>query len=140
MSALNLDELEALARKATPGKRQYQPWSSYAGPKGDYVESILFDEGGEELTRGLPDADGDLIAALDPGTVLALIERARKAEQECDALAKKIEHVREVLAYEPIECPEHPDGDPVTCGWKRDIISIRHIIDQTKEGEHECEA
>ena len=73
-----LDELVALAGKATPGKRHFQHWSSCALPSGDYAESILFDEAGEEMTRGLLDADGEFIAALDPDTVRALTTQVRR--------------------------------------------------------------
>lgn len=76
-----LDELDALAQAATPGKRHFQHWSSCALPSGDYAESILFDESSEEMTRGLSDADGEFIAAADPDTVRALITMARRAEE-----------------------------------------------------------
>lgn len=120
-----LDELDALAQAATPGKRHFQHWSSCALPSGDYAESILFDESSEEMTRGLSDADGEFIAALDPDTVRALIERVKTAEAERDALAAKIEHVRAwaVESHDPLA---HEGADSSQC---------LAIIDQTKEGE-----
>ena len=45
----------------------------------------------------------------------------------------KLYAIRAVLGEEPDPCPEHPDDDPITCGWKRDILDIRHILNDTKE-------
>ena len=59
----------------------FQPWGGQ-NQNGDYAESILFDAHGEELTYGLPNADGALIAAAPAllaavREVLAEVERFR---------------------------------------------------------------
>lgn len=50
-----------------------------------------------------------------------------------ERLSTKLAMVSLIVDDEPDPCPEHPNDDPVTCGWKRDIISIRHILNDTKE-------
>lgn len=59
-----LAEIKARAEAATEGPWDYQPWSQYALPSGDYAESILLanasDDG--EIIRGLRDEDGEFIA------------------------------------------------------------------------------
>lgn len=78
MSAERLREAARVLREragfATPGPWEFQPWSTYALPSGDYAESILmsahaFDG---EITRDLPDHDGDYIATMHPGVALAI--------------------------------------------------------------------
>ena len=39
--------------------------------------------------------------------------------------------IREALAGHP-RCDIHPDGDPITCGWKRAVASVQAALD--KEG------
>lgn len=50
---------------------------------------------------------------------------------------KKLEQVREILANEPDECPEHPDDDLILCGWRNDIFRIRRILNGNVEEELE---
>ena len=42
-----------------------------------------------------------------------------------DALAP----IRETLAGHP-RCDIHPDGDPITCGWKRAVASVQAALDK----------
>lgn len=42
-----------------------------------------------------------------------------------DALAP----IREALAGHP-RCDIHPDGDPITCGWKRAVASVQAALDK----------
>lgn len=87
MSDLDLDALEALAKDATPGPWEWEPegfmgcgqvWTngqgveggSIAGPTGDCYPRSGYS----------PKEDMQFIAAADPPTVLALIERVREAE------------------------------------------------------------
>jgi len=46
---------------------------------------------------------------------------------EVRELRRKLAAVRAILDDEP-ECDVHPDGDPVTCGWKYDIRRIRGVV------------
>ena len=43
-------------------------------------------------------------------------------------MADTLDAIRAVLADAPEPCPEHPDGDPITCGWKSDMIRVRRIL------------
>lgn len=89
LSAADLDRIEALSRGATPGPRvtRYRETAC----DGIYIGPIPASEDGEldwwEATRLVvtdtgaypPErADAEFIAALDPDTVLALVEAARK--------------------------------------------------------------
>ena len=47
------------------------------------------------------------------------------AEVRADALAP----IREALAGHP-RCDIHPDGDPITCGWKRAVASVQAVLDK----------
>lgn len=80
--------------------------------------------------------DSDIRAVLD---ALDAAERERAVEgeknlrhearlmEERDGLAAIIERVRANLSNAP-ECAEHPDGDPITCGWKADMLHVRKAL------------
>lgn len=79
-----LEHVEGLASRATEGPWDFQYW----GPQnqnGDYSESILFDHRGESLTYGLPDADGEFIAAARTD-VPQLVTEVRRLLAENDRL------------------------------------------------------
>ncbi|RLP68372.1 hypothetical protein D9V30_10305 [Mycetocola reblochoni] len=60
----HLTELrDATSRNGWQGIGYFQHWGGQ-NQNGDYAESILFDQRGEPLVYGLPDAHGDLIVAL----------------------------------------------------------------------------
>lgn len=101
LTSIDLDRLEELASKATPG-----PWCVDNLAK---VRSRL--DGGKGLIANVSDGhytlprevegclgNADFIAALDPQTVLALIERLRRAEKENIKL-------RDVLIWSEENCP-----------------------------------
>ena len=79
----------------------------------------------------------DLVAEVErPRTDLArMTERAEGAEvawtdtiTERDEALAAIERVRAALSNHP-RCDRHPDGGPVTCGWKRAVIDVQHALD-----------
>ena len=55
---------------------------------------------------------------------------ARDAEVRAQALAP----IREALADHP-RCDIHPDGDPITCGWKRAVASVQAALDHADQIE-----
>ena len=102
-------------------KRRGNPKGSYAWTLyGTYADAIL-----------LVNARKDLAWLLN-----AVARRDARCEDlavQLDAIRAVLDAIRAVLGEEPDTCPEHPDDDPVTCGWKRDILTIRHILNDTKE-------
>jgi hypothetical protein len=80
----------------------------------------------EELRR-LVSARDDEQTVRDALSMAAATIEARQAER--DGLASTLEQVRAILDDEP-ECAEHPDSDPVTCGWKYDIRRIRGVMEE----------
>jgi hypothetical protein len=141
LSDEELVRLDELAGDATPGR-----WSCFELPQPvGGSDATLHAEGGPVdtvWTTGLPPEIGGLgrfpdakfIAAADPDVVRALVAEVLESR-------RIISEVRAILDDEP-ECPEHPDDDPVTCGWKRDIQTIRHIIDTVPADalrEHDAE-
>ena len=48
-----------------------------------------------------------------------------RAEIRAQALAP----IRAALAGHP-RCDIHPDGDPITCGWKRAVASVQAALDK----------
>ena len=78
MTDEELDALEALAKKATPG-----PWKCRKSYYGNLYRVVQFDKGPPETsmytTSELEPGDARFIAALDPNTVLKIIAEARKA-------------------------------------------------------------
>ena len=77
---LNLDDLEAVARAATPGPWEAEPYLYMADDDRVRVTSPsdgpLFN-----LAEGVEPVNASHIAAFDPPTVLALITRIREAER-----------------------------------------------------------
>jgi len=77
----NLDELEKLAKEATPGKRR----NSYHPPSGcchvliGDRERVLATVASHTFPNKVVE-DGELIAACDPDTILGLIARIKKLE------------------------------------------------------------
>ena len=88
-------------------------------------------DGGEELQKRRGNPKGSYVWTLY-GTYAdaILLVNARKDLAWC---LDKLDAIRAVLGEEPDPCPEHPDDDPVTCGWKRDNLTIRHILNDTEE-------
>jgi len=76
---ISLDELEALAKAATPG-----PWRISIDSH-DGAHDVLSDHAGYRWIAGVDDAngcpDGHFIAACDPGTVHKLIAAAKAAKE-----------------------------------------------------------
>ena len=87
--SMNLNELEAIARAATPGPWQHLPYGGQ-NQNGDYSGGSIFDADGDYLLSEVSDAAGAHIATFDPPTVLALIAKLREAEAV-------IERVRSML-------------------------------------------
>ena len=120
-----IDEIRERLDEATPGlgeidggeelqKRRGNPKGSYTWTLyGTYADAIL-----------LVNARNDIAYLLG-----ALARR----DQRCEDLAVQLDAIRAVLSEEPDPCPEHPDDDPITCGWKRDNLTIRHILNDIKE-------
>lgn len=43
------------------------------------------------------------------------------------------ERIRECFSnYPDPRCDEHPDGDPISCGWKNAYISIMKYLEETE--------
>ena len=43
------------------------------------------------------------------------------------------ERIRECFSnYPDPRCEEHPDGDPISCGWKNAYISIMNYLEETE--------
>lgn len=128
LSDEDLDRLAELELAATDGPWVAEVWpvvrSMRAGRRTEGEVSVISSDGLYGVMEG-PDAE--FIAEMR-NAAPALIERVKTAEAERDALAAKIEQVRTVLAHEPSECLEHPEDDPVTCGWKYDIRRIRGVV------------
>ncbi|WP_437582708.1 ead/Ea22-like family protein [Paramicrobacterium sp. CJ85] len=78
MTDLDLAELERLAKAATPG-----PWSWCAKQTADGDSWAVLDSHDHALAMNTDGwvLDAEFIAATDPQTVLALIERAESAER-----------------------------------------------------------
>lgn len=124
-----IDEIRERLDKATPGvvridgsnKAHENPKSAYAWTfQGKLADAVL------------------LVHAHDD--IRWLLDTLARRDQRCEDLAASLDEtraalaaIRAVLDEEPEPCPEHPDDDPITCGWKRDIITIRHILNDTKE-------
>ena len=77
---LNLDDLEAVARAATPGPWEAEPYLYTADD--DWVRVTSPSDGPLfNLAEGVEPVNASHIAAFDPPTVLALITRIREAER-----------------------------------------------------------
>ena len=124
-----IDEIRDRLDKATPGpwKATYEPddrWTSITGQgHNDGGRWLLCPEVATCEGEDHPDADLIANAPADLAWCLGKIER----------LSTKLAMVSLIVDDEPDPCPEHPNDDPVTCGWGRDIISIRLILNDTKE-------
>jgi len=117
-----IDEIRERLDKATPG-----PWHLHSQEGGDIhdITGRVDDEHGVIIYAECESSDADLIANAPADLAWCL----RKIER----LSAKLAMVSLIVDDEPDSCPEHPDDDPVTCGWKRDIISIRLILNDTEE-------
>jgi len=71
--SIDLEQIKAAAREVTPG-----PWAAY----GTIVRDVYGSE--DQLADGLDIVHARYIAAADPTTVLALIERLERAEASRD--------------------------------------------------------
>lgn len=107
---LNLDDLEAVARDATPGPWIADPPSAWdTDDVGGYQlqaavrvkdsGSITWDDHGGEVFKP---ADAEFIATFDPPTVLALIAKLREAEAV----------IAEALNHDPL----HGSKEGLHCG------------------------
>lgn len=135
-------DVVARAREALDGIDPgwtFQRWGQQ-NQNGDWAPSILFDADGETLVYELPDREGAFIAAapalvrdlcaeveslralVESGktsTSSAVAEAAREVEARLRAEAV-VEGVRAAVGRHPDpDCDLHPDGDIISCGWKR---------------------
>lgn len=117
-----INEIRERLDKATPW-----PWHLHSQEGGDIhdITCHVDDEHGVIIYAECEQSDADLIANAPDDLAWCL----RKIER----LSTKLAMVSLIVDDEPDPCPEHPNDDPVTCGWKRDIISIRHILNDTEE-------
>ena len=98
---MNLEELERLAREATPG-----PWVSRRGfvmqpPEGMWETIIADTANGIESENWAKEfvQNGEFIAAANPATVLALIARIREWEaDDCPACRSDLNEIASVHA------------------------------------------
>ena len=51
------------------------------------------------------------------------------AAHDAEVRAQALAPIREALAGHP-RCDIHPDGDPVTCGWRRAVASVQAALDK----------
>lgn len=113
---LNLDDLEATAKAATPGPWR---WDEDFGENGDTGLALTNDARAEVVGAynwhccsfrddpTVEDNDAEHIAAFDPPTVLALIARLREAEANCHRACAAIGWDAAVAAM------RYEDGTPV---------------------------
>lgn len=140
ISDARLDELEKVAQEATPGPWYFQPWSSYALPSGDYAESILMANSmpDGEIARGIPNAEGEFIAAFNPAVVLELIGGLRQVRAELGDVFKtdipslKAERDAAVAVLDRVgELAELDRRCPCCTGYE----NILKVIGGSKDGE-----
>ena len=130
--SIDLAELERLAKAANCWGR----WAIWPDLKeGGFVhvgnaDGVIPD--GETATR--EDAEpnpiakcytpeiAEFIAALDPDTVLALVERVREAEA-------RIERIKQARANHPV-CELYEGDDAVSCGWKSVVLDIDKALEE----------
>ena len=51
------------------------------------------------------------------------------AAHDAKVRAQALAPIRAALAGHP-RCDIHPDGDPITCGWKRAVASVQAALDK----------
>ena len=51
------------------------------------------------------------------------------AAHDREVRAQALAPIRAALAGHP-RCDTHPDGDPITCGWKRAVASVQAALDK----------
>lgn len=54
------------------------------------------------------------------------------AAHDAEVRAQALAPIREALAGHP-RCDIHPDGDPITCGWKRAVADIQAVLDREEQ-------
>lgn len=125
MTELNLDDLEAKAKAATPG-----PWEdvSELAPDLDRYSRSIYSEGykglliGRISQNGAHDADAAFIATANPATVLALIARIRELEAREADVRDELK-----LAYENVA---NEQGNGIDAGLER---AAAYLEQQAKE-------
>lgn len=82
--------LRTRAAEATPGAWDFQPWTTYTLPSGEYGESILLAEGAPdgEIVRELGDADGRYIAMMQPAVAHAVAVTLDNAADDVEMQAR----------------------------------------------------
>lgn len=128
---IDLDELRKLAEAATPG-----PWHFHQddGTALD-ISEVCIPRPEEDVDLSiaslLEDRDGAFIAAANPATVLALLDRVERAEAAT-------ERIREAVSGHP-ECDRYSEDDVISCGWKSAYASVVAALDGAPEPEPEWE-
>jgi hypothetical protein len=123
--------MEALASLTSPPGEQ--PYMVTASPVDDNYNPFLITEPENPPTLELSTAliSGIWNESADVGAFVAqmsmihhaqasIIRHERYLREQAEAI---IERVKVARANHP-ECPEHPEGDVVTCGWKRTVQEI----------------
>jgi hypothetical protein len=102
-------ELDALATECTSHRVQHREWTEQAR-----AEVARLEAENAELREMLGNYTREYPLECN---------KRVKAEAERDALAASLAAVREARSGHP-ECDVHPEGDPVSCGWKRAVLDI----------------
>ncbi len=89
---------------------------------------------------GLPRYEAHLVElALEAAAPLIASQALREATDwlaahDREVRAQALAPIREALAGHP-RCDIHPDGDPITCGWKRAVASVQAALDHADQIE-----
>lgn len=62
---------------------------------------------------------------MQPDLLLEIVEYAKQQ-------AAVVDRVRTALAGHP-RCDVHPDGDEVSCGWKRAVADVQHALEDEQD-------
>jgi hypothetical protein len=89
-----------------------------------------------QLAALAEESDIHKIRTLPTWQVLALVEQAQAQVAELEGESTQLSRVREAVGRHPNPCPERPDRDVITCGWKRAVIDVRYALrGERRKGE-----
>ena len=126
MTPAKLQEIEELAKKATPGPWLNDPGSIFVDAENrvEICDTHQADEAGF--------ANAAFIAALDPSTALALVQMAREAEGIAKLEKERNEHaVALAFAGRELQFGVKSDGSPAD--WTKHIAKLSRVVEAAKE-------
>lgn len=121
----DLTQLEAQRRQLVEDRDRWKDAAEWQKAEGHRVHQL--DRATVVELQGKLSAETARVAELEAERGRLHTDRMKADQRTIDA-EDTLYRIRRALAGHP-RCEEHPDGDVISCGWKRVVASVQYAVD-----------